>query len=289
MNETSRPDPRVNAYRPDLADMTLQGTVKAERYVEPQLRQCARGLVPLLAGPDINAVRVSEIRYGEFLDVFEERNEGFAWVQNRSDRYVGYMPSQGTFSDNIAALSNRVGVLRTFVYPRPDFKSSPIDILTLGSYVGLAAMHGPYLELANGGFVFAPHVAPAEDTINHDYVFTAGRLLHVPYLWGGRSPDGIDCSGLVQLALEFAGIDSPRDSDQQRDAFGKSLPCHWRDAAWGRGDLVFFQHRDGFSHVGIMTNSEMIIHATSMTMSVVVWPLADLVAAGYEIIAAGRP
>jgi cell wall-associated NlpC family hydrolase len=108
-------------------------------------------------------------------------------------------------------------------------------------------------------------------------------MLHVPYLWGGRTPQGLDCSGLVQLALDIAGIDCPRDSDMQREAFGQPLPCHWRDRIWKRGDLVFFQ-----GHVGLMTGATHIIHASAHDMQVVVEPLFDLVMRGHDILAAGQ-
>ena len=106
----------------------------------------------------------------------------------------------------------------------------------------------------------------------------------MPYLWGGRTPKGVDCSGLVQLALDLAGVAAPRDSDQQRQAFGQPLPNHWRDTVWRRGDLIFFP-----GHVGIMTNNEDMIHASAFDMKVVVEPLYDVVMRGSEILAAGRP
>jgi len=110
-------------------------------------------------------------------------------------------------------------------------------------------------------------------------------MLHTPYLWGGRTPRGIDCSGLVQLSLEMAGIECPRDSDQQREAFGKPLPYHWRDMPWRRGDLVFFE-----GHVGIMTGVDSLIHASAFHMEVTVEPLIDAVfGRGTDIIAMGRP
>ena len=278
-------DPRTHAYRPDLADVSLSGAVKAERFAEPTLRQCVRGVVPLLASPQPNARQVSQIRYGEFVDVFELNTNDFAWVQNRTDRYVGYMPAIDMFSDKIAALSNRVQVLRTFVYPEPDLKSPPIDELTLGSFVSFSGRSGAFVQLTSGGYVFAGHIKPADEALTSDYVFTAGRLLNVPYLWGGRTPRGIDCSGLVQLALEMAGIDCPRDSDQQAAAFGRPLTCHWRDMGWRRGDLVFFS-----GHVGIMTGAEHIIHASGHHMQVVVEPLVEAVLArGNDIESAGRP
>jgi len=284
MSDAASLDPRINAFRPDLADLSLRNNVTSRRYVEPVLRQCVRGLLPMLAEPKLDAKQTSQIRYGEFLDVFEERADGFAWVQNRTDRYVGYIPSQNTFSEEIADLALRVKALSTFVYPEPDIKSPPLDELTLGSYVRLGKSDGAFRTLPDGGFVFAKHVVPAAEVETPDYVFTAGRMLNAPYLWGGRTPKGIDCSGLVQLSLALAGFEVPRDSDMQREALGQSLPDHWRDMQWRRGDIVFFP-----GHVGIMTNTSDMIHASAHDMKVVVEPLFDVVTRGNEILASGRP
>jgi cell wall-associated NlpC family hydrolase len=150
--------------------------------------------------------------------------------------------------------------------------------------VSIAGEKKSFLELTNGGFVFAKHIQATEFAQTNDYVFTAGRLLHVPYLWGGRTSKGIDCSGLVQLALEMAGIDAPRDSDQQLDVFGKPLQNHWRDHTWQRGDIVFFKGADGSGHLGFMTGIDNIIHASTNSMDVTVEPLADLVMRGLEVI-----
>jgi cell wall-associated NlpC family hydrolase len=285
MTAAASPDPRINAFRPDLADIALSNTVKAERYVESIMRQSLMGTAPLLASPAPDAKLVSQIRYGEFIDVFEQREDGYAWVQNRADRYVGYLPPSHVLSEQIADLSTRINVLRSFLYPKPDIKFPPIDELTLGSYVTIAGEEKNFFRLAGGGYVFAPHVSTAETALTPDYVFTAGRLLNTPYLWGGRTPRGIDCSGFVQLVLEMAGIECPRDSDQQREAFGKPLPHHWRDMGWKRGDLVFFA-----GHVGIMTGPTHMIHASGHHMQVVVEPLAEMVLErGNEITAAGSP
>ncbi len=279
----SPPDKRVHAYRPDLADIALSADVQSDQFVEPKLRQCVNGVVPLLGEASLESRQVSQIRYGEFLDVFEFRDDGFTWVQNRSDRYVGYLPPHTAFSEKIASLSSRISILRTFLYPEPDIKSLPLDELTLGSYVSVDGLEGDFAALNEGGYVFAAHVAPAEEIQTRDYVFTAGQLLHAPYLWGGRTPKGIDCSGLVQLALDIAGIDCPRDSDQQCGVIGQPLPCHWRDMSWRRGDLVFFP-----GHVGIMTGCDYMIHASARDMKVVVEPLFDVVMRGHEINAYGR-
>lgn len=280
-------DSRIHAFRPDLADLSLKGAVTADRFVEPRLRQSVRGIVPLLAEPSPQARRLSEIRYGEFLNLFEERADGYAWVQNLTDHYVGYIALEHPLSEEVAALLNRVKVLKTFVYAEPNLKSPVKDCLTLGSFVRLVSEQGDFYELASGGFVFAAHISPAEESVTPDYVFTAGRLLGVPYLWGGRTPQGIDCSGLVQLALDVAGYECPRDSDQQRAAFGQPLPKHWRDMPWQRGDLVFF---DNPGHVGIMTSHDHIIHASGTAMQVVAEPLQNLVERqGRAVMAMGRP
>lgn len=276
-------DSRTNAFRPDLADAALQAFVKAKRYVAPEMRHCIKGLVPLWEAPCAGAARLSEIRSGEFLDVFEERN-GYAWVQNRYDRCVGYIETKDALSDEIADLSNRVTALGTFVYQKPDRKSAVLDRLTLGSYVQARGTEGDFLALATGGYVFAGHIADTNEAICPDYVFTAGRLLHAPFLVGGRSPLGIDAGGLVQIALEMAGIDAPRAPDQQRALFGQALAAHWRDVIWRRGDLVFFA-----DHAGIMVDHACMIHAHPHTMQVTVDPLDSIVGMNHEIIAAGRP
>jgi cell wall-associated NlpC family hydrolase len=278
-------DPRIHAVRPDLADISLSKDVVAARYVEPMLRQCVRGVVPLLTEPDAKARQSSQIRYGEFLDVFEIREDGYAWIQNRSDRTVGYIPSDDVLSEEIADLSHRINVLQTFVHLNPDITSPPVDELTLGSYVHPLGEEKNFWRLASGGYVFANHIATAETVRTSDFVFTAGRMLNVAYLCGGRTPRGLDNSGLVQLALSLAEIDSPRDCDHQRASFGEPLSRHWRDIPWRRGDLVFFTN-----HVGIMVDDSHLIHASATTMRVTVEPLVKVVYdQGGEVIAMGHP
>jgi cell wall-associated NlpC family hydrolase len=277
-------DPRTHAFRPDLADLALKAFVSAPAYVEASIHQCVTGIAPLLLAPTDDAPRLSEIRYGEFVDYFESREDGFAWVQNRNDRTVGYIWEEGALNESISALMNRVTALHTFIYEEPDVRSGVWDRLTLGSYVSLNGDAGDFYPLAAGGFVFKKHVAPTDEAQTRDYVFTAGQLLNAPYLHGGRTPLGVDAAGLVQLALDMAGVDSPRFVDQQMDLFGHTLPCHWRDITWKRGDMLFFD-----DHVGLMTSAEYIISADMNMMQVIVEPLEDLVRRRGSIIAAGRP
>lgn len=277
-NSSSRLDPRINAFRPDLADQALRPFVSAKHYTEPTLRQCLSGIVPLFSAPATTAHQVSELKYGEFLDIIEFRSDGYLWVQNRTDRYVGYVKDDLILSEQISPQNWRISVPHTFTYMEPDIKSPVQDTLTLGCYVSITQELEKFYKLTCGNYVFRGHVALAKDTLNPDIVYTAGRLLHTPYLWGGRTPLGIDCSGLVQLAFEMAGRDCPRDSDLQFSEFGQSLPQHWRDMAWRRGDLVFFK-----GHVGIMADNDHLLHANATHMQVVAEPLADMIARNNEI------
>lgn len=292
MTDITTLDRRTNAFRPDLAEASLRPFVKADRYSEPVMRHCIAGLSPLLAEPNILARQVSEIRYGEFLDVIEDRADGFFWVQTRFDRYVGYIRKHAqilgqekpVLSDEIGDLSNRLKVLQSFIYTEPHTKSRICDRLTLGSYLRVVREESGFFELASGGYVVASHVASSDEAGDADIAFTAGRLLNVPFVIGGRTSLGVDSAGLLQLALDMAGLEAPRDVDQQRAFLGHDLPVHWRDVAWRRGDIVFFP-----THVGIMTDDAHVISANESTMCVTVCPLVHLVELYGNIVAMAHP
>lgn len=278
------PDPRRHAYRDDLAAESLRDHVKAPRYVAGERRQLQVPVLPVRRRPRFDATLDSEALFGETVTVLDE-NEGWAWVQLSRDGYVGYMPSEGLIR-TLRAPTHRVAALRTYVYPEPDFKTPPLALLSLNALLSAAAAEGRFLALQTGGFVFAEHTRKVDEAAE-DFVAVALSFLGTPYLWGGRTSLGIDCSGLVQLANEAAGLACPRDADMQAAELGRALDWHGADG-FARGDLIFW---DG--HVGIMTNGQDLLHASAHHMAVVVEPLADaktrIAASGSELLGARRP
>ena len=278
MNNAVLPDPRRHAYREDLAAEKLRGLVKAARYVKGEPRQVSAPSLPLRREPRFDATLDTEALLGEAVTLYDE-SEGWAWVQLARDNYVGYMPSDGLVPD-VVPPTHRVSVLRTYVYPEPDAKTPPLSLLSLNALVTALATDGKFLALAGGGHVFAGHAVPVGE-VAPDFVAVAETFLGTPYLWGGRTSVGLDCSGLVQLALEAAGHAAPRDADMQAAELGRAIDLR-RGAKLRRGDLVFWE-----GHVGIMTGSKDFLHANAFHMAVEVEPFAAakrrIKAAGYEV------
>ena len=278
-----KPDPRRHAYRADLAAETLRGTVQAENYTAGQPHQVAVPSLPLRLEPRFDSTLNTEALLGETLTVYDE-SEGWAWVQLDQDGYVGYMPSEGLVPD-VTAPTHRIAALRTYVFPEPDSKVPPQALLSLNARVAVAQPAGRYLQLENGGFVYASHAVPLGETAP-DFVAVAEAFLGTPYLWGGRTSVGTDCSGLVQLAAAAAGHAVPRDADMQAAEIGHAVD--WREGAeLARGDLVFW---DG--HVGIMTSAMNFLHANAHHMAVEIEPFAQakdrIKAAGFDVTGVRR-
>lgn len=267
MSETL--DARLNAFRPDLADARLEGRVEAGRFVEGKARRVVAPIAPLRRRPEPDAPLDTELLLGERVRVFEESGEGWCWLQAEADCYVGYVPS-GCLAglDETAPPTARIAVPRTLVFPAPDIKRPPLDALPMGAVVsvtGEASDHNAdYARLASGGFVVRQHIAPL-DALETDYVAVAERFVGVPYLWGGKSALGIDCSGLVQLALQMTGAAAPRDSDMQQSDLGTRLAGV---ESMERGDLIFWK-----GHVGIMADGRNLLHANAHHMMVAKEPL----------------
>ncbi|RMF02636.1 MAG: peptidase P60, partial [Alphaproteobacteria bacterium] len=254
MSET-RLDRRIHAYREDLAAESLKGAVDAPAYARGQLRQVMDAAAALRRAPRHDAPLDTELLCGERVTVYDE-NEGWAWVQSERDGYVGYL-SSGSLVAPSAEPTHRVSALRTYRYPAPDMKLPPLGLLHLNSRVTLTGRQGRFAQLADGSFVIESHLAGIA-TAEPDFVAVAERFLAAPYLWGGRTSIGLDCSALVQLALQAAGVPCPRDSDMQEQALGEPLPGPLEEAALRRGDLIFWS-----GHVGIMRDAETLLHANA--------------------------
>jgi cell wall-associated NlpC family hydrolase len=263
MNEFEK---RLTPARPDLADEKLRGKVEARRYVTGVERVVVWPSGPLHRDPVPDAPLDTEALMGETVTVYEER-EGWSWVQLQADRYVGYMPSEALGPPG-SPPTHRVTALRTFVYPGPDLKLPPRLHLSLGVAVTVSGASGDYSRLAGGGFVWSGHLAPLGHD-ERDFVAVAERLVGTPYLWGGKTSLGLDCSGLVQLSLAAAGIAAPRDTDMQEAALGTAINLPPNLSGVQRGDLVFWR-----GHVGIMLDTTRLLHANGHHMAVAVEPLA---------------
>ncbi len=256
------PDRRLNAYRPDLADIRLRRRVTAERFVAGTIAVVAVPVAPLRSAPRAGAALDSELLFGEPVRVFEAR-DGWAWVQSDVDGYVGYTPESAVGAASGAA-THRVTALATFVYPRPDIKAPTTARLPFGARLHVAAEDERFVRLAEGGYVCGAHVV-ADGQSEADFVTVAERFAGVPYLWGGRSSLGLDCSGLVQTALHACGRPCPRDSDMQEAVLGRPMPPPCAADALRRGDLIFWR-----GHVAIATGDGCILHANAHHMAVAI-------------------
>lgn len=265
-------DPRLTPARPHVADLRLRDRVAAARYVAGTPRRVTAPSAPLRRAPAADAGLDTEALLGDAVDLYDVA-DGYAFVQLARDGYVGYLPA-----DSLGPVdpepTHRVTALRTFLYPEPDLKRPVLGHLSLGARLAATGEAGAYLETP-GGYVFARHCAPV-DARAPDYAATAARLAGTPYLWGGRTSLGLDCSGLVQLCLDAAGLPCPRDADMQERALGQALPfdpARPDFAGLRRGDFIFWR-----GHVGLMGDPETLIHANGHHMAVAAEPLAEAVA-----------
>lgn len=266
--EQNSPDPRLNAFRSDLANAALRNQVKATSYVDGQTAQLA-ATAPVRKSPSHDAMLLTQGLRGETVQLFES-SSGWAWVQLQRDGYVGYVPTD-TLAPGISFATHVVTSPKALLFPAPDLKTPPIGCFYLGSEITLGAPDGEYISVAGGGYVHNRAVAPTM-TIAHDYVSVAERFLGVPYLWGGKTADGIDCSGLVQVTMQACGKECPRDSDMQMAETGTSIGTDTRPELLRRGDLVFW---DG--HVGIMLDEHRLLHANAWHMETAIEPLSEAV------------
>jgi len=254
-------EPRLTPARPDLAAEALRGRVQAERFVEGAAGRITAPIAALRRRPASDAPLDTEALFGEGLTVFDEA-EGWSWVQLSRDGYVGYVESWALGAP--LPPTHRVAALRTHAYPGPGIKLPPMRAIGFNACVRIVREAAPFLIAEDGAHYYGAHLVPM-DWREPDYVAAAERFLESPYLWGGRSSEGIDCSGLAQNVLAAAGVAAPRDADLQEATLGTPLP---QGAALRRGDLVFWK-----GHVGLMQDAMRLIHANGWHMKVVSEPL----------------
>ena len=258
-------DPRITPARPDLAAKHLEGKVTAARFVKGEEREVIDAQAPMRAAPAPDAALVTEALMGERVTIYEFNDEGWAWGQLADDGYVGWLPTNALLAPR-GAPTHKVTALRTLAFPGPSIKLPPAAMPPLGAKLMVTREHDRF-AVSPGGFVPLSHVSPL-DHRETDYVAVAERFAGTPYLWGGKTNHGLDCSGLVQVALTACGLPCPRDSDMQETALGK--PVDLKSAR--RGDLVFWK-----GHVAIVRDETTFVHANAFHMMVAVEPIAEAV------------
>jgi len=277
-------DPRLTPARLEVAAKYLEGKVKAARYVTGEEFCVREAIAPLREGPTADAMLSTQALKGERVTIYDRNGEGFGWGQLSSDGYVGWIPD-AALARPAAALTHKVTALRTFAFPGPSIKLPPVETLTMGARVTVVREDGAFAVTGEGWHLPQGHVGSLE-AMEKDFVAVAERFVGTPYLWGGKSSLGIDCSGLVQVSLNAAGTGCPRDSDMQQDGLGRAL-----DAAEAkrlqRGDLIFWK-----GHVAIVRDADSIVHANAHHMETVIEntreAIARIKAAGSEVTAIKR-
>ena len=263
-------DPRVTPARPDLAASYLEGKVTAARFAAGVVREVVDAQAPLRREPSHGAMLDTEALMGERVTVYEEDDEGWSWGQLASDGYVGWLPSNALHGPG-PEKTHRVSALRTFVFPAPSIKEPPIAAVSMGARFAIVRQDERFAVTASGFYLPARHVA-ALDAPETDFVAVAERFVGVPYLWGGKTSLGVDCSGLVQVALDACGIKCPRDSDMQERALGAAVAPNADFSNLKRGDIVFWK-----GHVAIVRDPATLVHANAFHMAVAFEPLADAI------------
>jgi hypothetical protein len=277
-------DPRLTPARPDLAAHYLKGKIEAARFVVGETFEIIDNIAPLRGKPSSDAMLLTQALKGERVTIYDRDGEGWAWGQLNGDGYVGWLPDRALAKPG-AAPTHKVIALRTFAFPGPSIKLPPVETLVMGTTLTVLREEGAFAVTREGWHLPLRHVGGI-DMYESDFVSVAERFAGTPYLWGGKSSLGIDCSGLVQISLTAAGTGCPRDSDMQQDGLGRTL-----DAAESRkpkrGDLIFWK-----GHVAIVRDSNSLVHANAHHMATVIENTSDAIArikvSGSEITAIKR-
>jgi len=277
-------DPRLTPARGDLAASHLEGKVFAERYVAGETFEIVEATAPVREKPSSEAMLLTEALKGERVTIYDRDSEGWAWGQLAGDGYVGWLPDRA-LAKPAAEPTHRVSALRSLAFPGPSIKLPPVEALVLGSRITVVREDQTFAVTREGHFVPKRHVTILGE-VEPDFVAVAERFVGTPYLWGGKGSLGIDCSGLVQVSLNAAGLACPRDSDMQQNALGRPLdPATWERLQ--RGDLLFWK-----GHVAIARDADTIVHANAFHMAAVIEnrgeAIARIRAADSEVVAIKR-
>jgi cell wall-associated NlpC family hydrolase len=277
-------DPRLTPARPEVAAQYLEGKVKAARFAAGEEFCVIDAIAPLRERPAADAMLSTQALKGERVTIYDRNDEGFAWGQLNGDGYVGWIPD-AALAKPVSAPTHKVTALRTFAFPGPSIKLPPVETLSIGARITVVRDNGAFAVTDEGRYLPRGHVGGI-DAMEMDFVAVAERFIGTPYLWGGKSSLGVDCSGLVQLSLTAAGTGCPRDSDMQQDGLGRELSAaemkHLK-----RGDLIFWK-----GHVAIVRDASTIVHANAHHMATVIENTHDAIArikaAGSEVTAIKR-
>jgi cell wall-associated NlpC family hydrolase len=277
-------DPRTTAARGDLAAKYLEGKVEATRFVTGEEFEISAATAPLRRAPSPDAELATEALKGERAMIYDRNGEGWAWGQLNSDGYVGWLPDRALARPG-ARPTHRITALRTFAFPGPSIKLPPVEALVMGSMITVIREEGSFVVTREGWYLPRQHVGLIDSRVP-DFVAVAEQFAGTPYLWGGKSSFGVDCSGLVQISLNAAGTGCPRDSDMQQEGLGRALDQS-EAKKLKRGDLIFWK-----GHVAIVRDANSVVHANAHRMATVIESTREAIAriktAGSEITAIKR-
>lgn len=272
MEQTSRhDDPRLTPVKGDMAAAHLRGEVAASQYIDGRTMQVAAGSSALRPERDCQAPQYTELLYGEPFVVYEDFG-GWAWGQSGFDGYVGYTLREALAPDRLSP-THMVTALFAHLYAAPTVKARAQKLLPMTArlHIDDLSEDGCYAHDADSdNWVSARHIAPL-DALGGDPVAVAEKFYASPYLWGGKTAAGLDCSALVQIAFSRTGVLLPRDSDLQHTACQRMGREITPDAA-RRGDIAFFP-----GHIGIMMDPETLLHANATHMAVTSDPLENVI------------
>jgi cell wall-associated NlpC family hydrolase len=263
-------DPRMTPARPDLAAKYLEGKIEAARFVTGEEFEISDAIAPLRSAPSPDAELATQALKGERATIYDRNSEGWAWGQLSSDGYVGWLPDR-TLAKPSGQPMHKITAIRTFAFPGPSIKLPPVTALVMGSTIIVTRQDGAFAITREGWYLPQQHVGSIDHHAD-DFVAVAERFVGTPYLWGGKSSLGIDCSGLVQVSLNAAGTGCPRDSDMQQDGLGRALTSA-ESKKLQRGDLIFWK-----GHVAIARDAHTIVHANAHHMATAIEATSDAIA-----------